>query len=279
MIRLLPFLFGLMSLAVQAQSPWMQTKGRFYTQASWQGIPEYDAVFTKGKISYTPLERRITEQTFQLYGEYGVSYHTTVWCSVPWRVMRAGESILAPQPVTERGTISGLGNASLAVRQSYFKWGLCVSGQLRVDLPAGQYDDATGLRTGYDAFTALPMLSAGKGYAHGYWFVYGGYGIRTHRYDHFLDFGAEAGLKLWKIYLIGFSEWLYPLDNGDIVLPQNNLMTSLYVNGQGWWSVGAKGIFEITERTGVVLTGAGASSGSWVPKRPALGLGIYFKSK
>lgn len=81
------------------------------------------------------------------------------------------------------------------------------------------------------------------------------------------------------MYLIGFSEWLHPLDNGDIALPQNNLMTSLYVNGQGWWSVGAKGILEINERTGVVLTGAGAFSGDWVPKRPGLGVGVYFKSK
>ncbi len=279
MSRFLILLLCTLPVLTKAQSPWPQTKGRFYTQVSWQGIPEYDAVFTKGKISYTPLERRISEQTLQLYGEYGISYHTTVWCSVPWRIMRSGEPVLTSQPATAAGKVSGLGNASLAVRQSYFKWGLCFGGQLRVDLPAGGYDDATGLRTGYDAFTILPMLSAGKGYAHGYWFVYGGYGLRTNRFDHFMNFGAEAGYKIWKIYLIGFSERLSPLDNGEVALPQNNLMTSLYVNGQGWWSVGAKGILEINERTGVVLTAAGAFSGSWVPKRPGLGLGVYFKSK
>lgn len=117
--------------------------------------------YKRQNIAYA-ARRRISEQTLQLYGEYGVSYHTTVWCSVPWRIMRSGEPVLTPQPVTEAGRISGLGNASLAVRQSYFKWGLCLAGRLRVDLPAGRYDDATGLRTGYDAVSILPRSARAK---------------------------------------------------------------------------------------------------------------------
>ena len=110
-----------------------------------------------------------------------------------------------------------------------------------------------------------------------YWFAYGGYGLRSNNYSHFLNGGVEAGWHLKKLWLIGFSEVVYSLENGDIQLPVRNRIKNLYVNNQGYWSLGLKTILEFNRFWGITASAAGAGWGQYVPKRPGFGLGVYFK--
>jgi len=276
--NLAPAFFALLSAGpIAAQSPWVQTKAGFYAQAAWHFIPAYKTLFGPDGAD-KPLDRRLSEGTFQLYGEYGVTEKTTVIATLPLRFMKAGEFLQNfATPETAAGSLAGFGNISLGIRHQLINKRIPLSASLRVDLPTGRYDDATGLRTGYHALTVLPMLSTGIGLGWGYGFVYGGYGYRSNDYSHFLDFGVEAGLKIGKAWLIGFSEWVHPLKNGDIQLPLHNRLTGLYVNDQSYWSIGLKGSYSLTRFVGIVVSAAGAAQAENVPKSPGLGVAVYFK--
>lgn len=274
-LAFLPFILA--SLFLSAQSPWTRSKAGFYAQAAWHFIPAYESLYSP-VLTNQPLDRELSEGTFQLYGEYGITRKTTVIASVPIRFLKAGDFLENfATPETAQGTLTGLGNVSLGLRQAILTGKVRLTASLRIDIPVDNYDDATGLSAGYNALTALPMLSTGMGLGRGYWFAYAGYGLRTNEFNHFLDIGAEAGYRIKKVWLIGFSEWMHPLENGSVELPFHNRLTGLYVNDQGWLSLGVKGIFEFNRFWGVVVSAAGAADGQWVPKRPGFGFGTYFK--
>lgn len=272
------FFLAFVSASLAAQSPWPRNKAGFFVQAAWQTIPTYDAVFEPKNGFAPPLDRELTESTFQLYAEYGLDRHTTLLTALPVRFLKNGDhtaNFFTPE--TEEGSLTGLGNASIGVRRAILEGSLRLTGTLRLDFPASRYDDAKGLRTGYDAWTVQPTISTGMGLGNLYWFAYTGYGLRTGGYSHYLNAGGEVGLKAWKFWFVGFSELLYSLENGDVALPLRNRIQNIYVDRQGWWSLGAKTIFEVKRFWGITASFAGAGWAQFVPKSPGIGLGVYFK--
>lgn len=280
-MRLAFLLFSLLlfPLLLPAQSPWPRSKAGLYAQAAWQFIPTYAEIFESKNDPKTPLDREVTEAAFQFYGEYGLDRGTTLTLALPVRFLRSGDFIPShfQTPETSEGNIVGLGNVSLGIRRAILEGNVRLTGTVRLELPTQRYDDATGLRTGYNTWTVLPMLSTGMGLGKVYWFAYAGCGLRTGGYSYFLQTGAEAGVRVGKIWLIGFSELVYSLENGDVQLPLRNRIKNLYVDKQGYWSFGAKTIFEFNRFFGANFSAAGASWGQFVPKQPAFSLGAYFK--
>lgn len=273
------FFFSLILLPIflSAQSPWPRSKAGIYTQLSWQFIPEYSEIFVP-EGSFQAMDRALSESTLEWYGEYGIGSRTTITGVLPLRFMKNGEFLNNfAVPETQQGSLSGVGNINVGIRHQFYNGSMPLTGSLRLGLPASKYDDPTGLRTGYDAFTIQPMLSTGKGYSNTYWFAYGGYGLRTNDYSDFLDFGVEGGLKVGPVWIILFSQWLQPLRNGHIQLPYRNRLTSLYVNNQGWLSIGLKTMVEFNRFWGATASFAGAASGQWVPQSPGIGVGVYFR--
>lgn len=279
MLRFLYLIFVLSPLLLSAQSPWARSKAGFYAQGAWQFIPTYSTLFGEN-AGDMPMVRDVTENIFQMYGEYGVSRKTTVIASLPIVFVKRGD--LNPEfpyvfSRVDSGSISGLGNVNLAIRHQFSAGKVAFAGTLRIGFPASKYQANTGLRTGYDAFTVVPMLSAGMGFGKAYWFAYGGYGLRTDYYSHFINTGVEGGFHFWRVWAIGFSEYLVSLENGSLAQPAPDVYTGLYVNDQGWLSIGLKCIVEFNRFWGVNLTGAGAMWGQYVPQSPAFSIGTYFK--
>ncbi|MFN0176606.1 MAG: hypothetical protein ACKVU0_18340 [Saprospiraceae bacterium] len=274
-------LFGMVfvSFSLAAQSPWPRSKAGFFVQAAWQTIPTYGEVFeSKNDLNVLP-DREVSENTFQLYGEYGLDPHTTVVASLPIRFLENGDFIPNnyANPETLEGSLIGLGNASLGIRRAILEGNVRLTGTLRLDFPSTNYDDATGLRAGYDAWTVQPTLSTGMGLGKVYWFAYGGYGLRTGGFSHYVNAGGELGIKAWKFWLVGFSELVYSLENGEVVLPLHNRIKNLNVDKQGWWSIGGKVSFEANRYCGITASFAGAGWAQFVPKSPGISLGAYFK--
>ena len=166
------FLFSVMlPVLLAAQSPWTRNKSGLYVQAAWHFIPEYTSLFGPDG-SVIELERPISENTFELYGEYGLTKRTTVIANLPFRWMRSGDALeLNQQPLTQGGYLFAPGNVSLAVRHNFLNKRLLLSGQLRADLPTASFVEELGLRSGYDAATVLPMASVGMGFKQFYWFA------------------------------------------------------------------------------------------------------------
>lgn len=265
--------------SLAAQSPWPRSKAGFFVQAAWQTIPTYNQIFESLNIPNIPLDREVTEHTFQLYGEYGLSPRTTLIAALPVRFLKNGEFISYnfSVPQTPEGTLTGLGNASIGVRRAILESELRLTGTLRLDFPSKRYDDLTGLRVGYNAWNLQPSVSIGMGFREIYWFGYAGYGLRSGGYSHYMNAGVELGIKLGRFHLAGFSEVVYSLENGDVVLPLRNRIKNLYVDNQSWLSFGAKSIFEANRFWGFNASFAGASWAQFVPDSQAISLGAYFK--
>ncbi len=261
-----------------AQSPWTRSRAGFYVQAAWQTIPPYESLYSETGETRT-LDRRLTENTFQLYGEYGVTRHTTVVVSLPFRFQRSGRVLVnTAHPLPNAGTLSGLGNVSLAIRQSLLRGRWPLTGTLRMEAPVNNYDEDTGLRTGYNAFTLQSTMSTGRSYSRFYWFIYAAAAIRSHGYSPYGSVGAETGYRFGKLSTIAFTELVSPApDNSQPELSIHNLRTGLYVDDQGYWSLGLKGLYQVHRFWGLTASAAGAGWGRRVPRRPALSLGAYFR--
>ena len=261
-----------------AQSPWTRSRAGFYVQAAWQTIPPYTSLYSEsGKTR--PLDRRLTENAFQLYGEYGLRRYTTLVVSLPFRFQRAGRFLgNTSQPLTSAGTLSGLGNASLAIRQSLLRGRWPLTGTIRVDVPVNNYNENAGLRTGYHAFTFHSLLSTGRSFPRFYWFVYAGAASRTKGYGPYANAGAETGYRFGKLWTIAFTEVVSPApDNSQPELSVQNQRTGLYVDDQGYWSLGLKGLYQVRRFWGLTASAAGAGWGRAVPRQPALSLGACFR--
>jgi hypothetical protein len=280
MMRLLPALLWLLAIAsAWSQSPWVRPVNSGYVQVGYHTIPAYSQIFGGGG-SDLPLVRYVTERTLQLYGEYGLDARTTTVVSLPWRMHERGartpELPLYIVP-TEAGQISGFGNISLALRRQLLSVPLVLSGTLRLDLPSVSNQPSKGLRTGFNAFTVLPILSIGQGWQRLYWFAYGGFAFRTNNYNHYLNTGAEGGLAVGPLWFIVFLDIVLPFENGDRPLQPVRTRTGLYENNQGWLSPGFKALWQITPRWGVVVSGASAFWAQYVPQSPGISAAVFYR--
>lgn len=260
-----------------AQSPWVRSRAGFYAQLGYHFIPAYGESFdAKGEI--LDLKRKISEGTLQFYGEYGLNKRLTFVAAVPFRFIAATERQgNQNETALPAAKISAFGNISIAARYQASKGRLPLTLTLRVDAPAGQFDAASGLTTGFDALTIMPMLSTGIGFRKVYAFVYAGYGLRNNDYSHVLNAGVEAGVNIRKFWLIGFSELVQPMRNGAVSLPVSQNLNSLYVNNQQYLSTGLKLIYQPGRFWGVILSGAGAATAQLLPRSPGIGLGVFFR--
>ncbi len=261
-----------------AQSPWVRSKAGFYLQAAWQTTPRYKEIFSAtGKDQ--PLDRQLTESTLHLYGEYGITRLTTLVVSLPYRFQKAGKFLEnTPSPLTNAGSLNGLGNASIGLRYAILNGNWPLTGFLRVDLPANKYNNASGLSIGYHSLTVSPMLSTGQKSSQMYWFAYAGYALRTRDYNAYTNAGLEAGYRIRKVWAIAFSELILPTPSDKQPdLSANNLRTGLYVNEQYYWSLGVRGIFEMHRFWGFTASATGRVVGEKVPQRPTFAVGAYFR--
>ena len=266
--------FLLFSISFLAQSPWTKEKGSFYTQLSFTTIANYDALF--GDPDYS-TERKITDNTFQLYGEYGFSDKTTLLVNLPLKLIKTNE-LVSSESITTNGSKTSLGNIEVGVKHNFYKKGWILSGQFSVEANTGSFDNATGIRTGYDAWSFTPLFLAGRSFKKAYLQTFIGGTFRTNDYSSNFKIGGEYGGKITKsIWLIGFIDIVKSFKNGDVVLPSTNLVTGLYSNDQEYGSFGAKAIYEFNDNFGLNAGFGGAFFGNNVAQQAALTFGLYHK--
>ncbi|WP_299059279.1 hypothetical protein [uncultured Polaribacter sp.] len=278
MKKITTFIFVLLSISMFSQSPWTQEKGKIYTQLSFTTISNYNTLF--GDPEYI-LQRNVTDNTMQFYGEYGLTSKTTLIVNLPLKLINtegfnnnANDIITSTKEASE----TALGNIEIGLKHNFYKKDWLLSGQLSIEANTGNFDAETGIRTGYDAVTFTPLFLAGRGYKDAYLQTFIGANIRTNNYSANFKVGGEYGKKITEqIWLIGFIDIVKSLENGDINLPATNTLTGLYVNDQEYGAFGFKGIYEVTESFGVNSSFGGAFFGNNVAKQAALTFGLYHK--
>lgn len=258
-----------------AQSAWTQKKGKTYTQLSYSTISDYDRLF--GEPDYN-TERKITDNTIQLYGEYGLTDKTTLLLNLPLKLIKTGDQVFNTVPVTTATNKTALGNIEIGIKHLLYNKAFTLSGQLSIEANTSTFDDNSGIRTGYDAWSFTPTLNAGKSFGKMYAQAFIGGHIRTNDYSSNFKFGAEYGIKfIQRIWVIGYLDFVSSFNNGDIILPESNLLTGLYVNNQEYSAYGVKGIVEINENFGASAGFGGAFSGNNVARQAAISFGLYHK--
>jgi len=275
-IKILVLFIGLSTFA---QNPWTQEKSKLYTQLSYTTIPNYDELF--GDPDYNTFGK-ISDNTLQLYAEYGIADKTTLIVNLPLKLITyngfQSPFIDCFGDCSEDFNETALGNIELGIKHNFYKKDWIVSGQLSIEANTGSYFEDSGIRTGYDAYTITPLFLAGRSFGKTYIQSFIGANIRTNDYSSNFKVGGEVGRKITKhIWLIGFLDIVKTLNNGDISLPFLNRLTGLYVNDQDYGAYGLKGIGEITDKFGITAGFGGAFFGNNVAKQAALNFGIYHK--
>ncbi len=280
MSRFIPILILLFSsISLQAQSPWTQEKGSGFGQVSFLAIPTYNSFFAKDFEDMS----RVSDQDYmeigaQVYLEYGIFENTTIVLDAPFKVLTASEPTVDIDPFPfESGTLAGLGNIRLAVRQGILTEGVQLAAQLLAELPTRRQDDATGLRTGYDAFTIQPSLSIGGGLGKGYIYGYGGVGFRNNEYSTYWNTGLEGGYNPFEpFWVMLFFDVYQSFEDGERTELDSYRASGFYVNDQTWASLGAKLLYNINDKIGLTAsTTLSAFAGNQVPQSPSLSIGVF----
>ncbi|MCV6629233.1 MAG: hypothetical protein OIF50_05175 [Flavobacteriaceae bacterium] len=278
-----PFLvliFGLVGIfSAIAQGPWTQQKNKAYVQLGFSTISGYTNIF--GDPDYR-TDRELTDNTLQLYGEYGLSNKTTVVAALPLKMQKSNglhpdvnfiDALTAPA-----GSQTALGNTTLGVKHNLIKKKWLLTAQLMLKLNTTTYDVKTGIRSGYNTNSISPVLSFGRGFSNMFIQGYAAADFRGGGYSNGYRFGAEYGLKALKpLWVIGFLDLNQSFDNGDIQVPFYNSRTAFYVNNQEYLAYGLKFIGEINAKMGLTASYASAFSGNNVAKRAAISLALYYK--
>lgn len=270
-----------LSISTFSQGPWTQEKGKFYTQLSFTTIPNYNTLFGNPELQ---INGKISDNTFQVYGEYGISDKTSLIINLPYKSITFNSKsnvvcITTPCPsLDKKYKESALGNIEIGLKHNFYKKLWLLSGQLSVEANTGSFDDKSGIRTGYDAVTFTPLFLAGRSFRKSYLQTFLGVNIRTNNYSSNLKMGGEYGGKISKkIWLIGFLDISKSLKNGNIILPASNLATGLYINDQEYGVVGVKAIGEFSNKFGVTASLPAAFFGNHVAKQLAFSVGLYHK--
>ena len=263
-----------------AGGPWSQQKGKGYVQVSGSFIPGYSGLYSSGSDGDLSLDREISDQTFSLYAEYGLSDALTVIIEAPWKSLEA-EFLPGQQRVSgqeqQAGSESGLGNLAVAVKQSFGVRNLQFAGQIRLELNSGSINALNGLNTGYDTWGVLPSISIGKGDNRYFWFADLGISFRGNDYSNDFVGGGEAGWLLFdRIWVVGALAIRAGINEGSN-RTTSGVLTGLYHDNQEFVSPGLKLIWQVNERFGVNFSRFGAVSGNLVAQQASTTVGLFVK--
>lgn len=269
-----------LSSFVFGQSAWTQKKGKTFAQLSYSFIGDYEKLFTNQGNDFE-TGRTINESTIQAYGEYGVSDDLTLVLGLPVVSISTNEvnpnSIITPVSITE-DTVTDLGNVVIGGRYKFYDKAFTVVGQLDIEANTSSDNQASGIRTGLDAWSFIPTINFGFGLPRMFFQLSTGVAIRTNDYSNSFKLKAEYGYEvLDRLWIIGFVDALQSFKNGDAITTIENAQTGLFVNDQEYIATGIKALYEFENMTGLTFAYAGAASGTAVPKSAALSFGYFVK--
>ena len=278
---MIKYLFLLCSISIFSQSAWVKTKGKLYTQLSYNTIPNYSTIFNQ-KGTELSTSRLINDQTIQLYAEYGLSAKTTLITAIPFKRLTTSSTVAETTfPLTiKEGEMNTLGNVSFAVRHKIPHKKYAIATQLQVNFPTAAYNANTGLRSGIDAYSLMPSVSLGKGKNNLFFQSSFGLIFRTNKYSNGLFFNLEGGKKFYKqLWVIPFINIVDSFADGNIQEPINNFETFLNLDKAQYGGFGIKLIEEIKPNFGVTAAVGGAFFAHLEAKQLSLNVGLYYKIK
>jgi hypothetical protein len=223
-----------------AQQAWTRPQGGWYAQVGVSALQANSLI--NGTDELIPLGREVRDLTLQAYGEYGLTNRLTLSAQVPLKMMSVQNQGNASATPAE-GSMVALSNLQATLTANFFqKNGWVVSGKTSVQLPTARFESATGLRSGFDAWSIMPSVAAGIGRSRFFASAEGGYAFRTNGYSNRVFGAAQVGTYFGKrqqwLPIVGLemmksgSDGTY--DDG------TSATTGLYLEGQSYLSPSLK---------------------------------------
>lgn len=258
---------------------WTRAQGGGYAQLGLSTIT-YNSLYGDGDVDDIMLNREVSDRTFQIYGEYGLTDKLTISTSIPIKILETNEMLeptsFFPNPL-ENGELTALGNVSLAgIYKLPQTKNWVATAKMRLDMNTTSYEAETGLRTGYDAWGFAPSLNGG--YGSRYFFATSELGInlRTNNYSHQFFANFQAGLNINQIvFLISTLEILQSFENGNFD-DGNAIQTGLYLNDIQFIAfVNKIGVFPIKNLG--LWASVGGGRGNLVARSPSLSFAVSYQ--
>ncbi len=248
----------------------------------------YNRLFNEDGSS-TTLPRKVTDFTYQLYGEYGLTNKLTFIGLVPMKYVATGSEIFQAPLFTDtlpNGSLGGISNLSFALKYALIQKTYLLSIQLRVDASTYVAERNTGLQTGYDYWTYNPSLHFGRAYNKFYFTAETGIRLKSRGASTAWHAGIELGYsknkKTWFALVVDDVESLKRDYFQNLLLSRgdgNFAHTGLYTEDQESFSYGGKIFHYLGKRTAIHLAAYGAFAGNQVPHFPSLNLGFSYEWK
>ncbi len=265
-------LFLLFSILVVPGRPaWPQGEGGGYFNLSFTYLKYHELISDvdlENGFQHHGLKRAVSDHTLNAYMEYGVSDRFTALADVPYKFLSTGNELMKaphdpyPEDTVEAGRLQALGNVRLGGRYLLSRGDFLWSAQLMLGMKSASYHNATGLRSGYDAWYATPRIQVGKGWGKTYFKASLGYRYKTNGYANDLISDNEFGYKwqrgaekaTWFIFTMGAQ---IPLSAGKYS-DRNSIHTGTYRNGEGFVDPGLKINHDISKGLTLNIAAIGA---------------------
>ncbi len=265
---------------VYAGGPWTQKKGEGILIIGVSPVI-YSTISGPGEGS-ADLPRRISEITTQAYVEYGIIDRLTLIGNLPLKYVGSASKLQETDDFVTNlphGKLFGLSNSTLAAKYNITNQKFLFAASLGIEFPSIGDKLSRGLRTGYEAFTFIPMIHLGQGFSNGiYFFVEGGYGVRNKLSDEW-RLSTELGYSFKKPLIMALSlnvkESIKNRSSFDD--NANYLHTGLYLNEQEYVSWSFKFIHEVNDHWGWNAALSGGFRTELIALTPVISGGFYYK--
>ncbi len=268
-----------------AGGPWTQKKGKLYFQLGYNIIPQNNLLFFSADGGdFLNLPRAITDQTYSLYAEYGLSDRFTLITHIPYKMTKSSKEKFTPQPpfvlppdplLVESGNLNGLGNLTLSGKYQFYKKDILLAADLTLMFPTVSQSQITKLRTGYDTYGIQPSVHLGYSKDKLYTSANIAYHYRTELIDE-VKISAEIGYKIYKdLYTIIAVDILQSTQK---IQPRADDFPYVYQDQQEYFASTLKLSKGIYKNIGMNLHMTIATlKANYVQEGPAIGGSVYFK--
>ncbi len=221
-----------------AQQAWTRAKGSYYVQVGGSFLQSNSLL--NGTEDPILLNRDVSDVTIQGYGEYGLTSKLMISAQLPLKLLSVDNTV--GQPNLKDGSLTALSNVQAALTYNFYqKNGWVLSGKTGFSLPTAKFDEATGLRSGFDAFSFTPSLMAGLGRNKFFSSAELGYVLRSNNYSRRIaaawQIGGFWGKKKQFIPILGIELMRSGKSDFD---DSTSKSTGLYLNEQSYLSPNLK---------------------------------------
>ena len=251
--------------------PFLVLAGGPWASPELGGYFEFGGTFTLSTL---------TDNTYQLYSEFGLSKQLSAKAVLPFRQISSPNDIKSISNETvEFGRLNGIGNITLGLKYQV-PASIPLSIGLDLSLNTLLENRNLGLRTGYDAYTIRPIFSTGNSSAKNYYYIEIMPGFTTNNYSSDLTLNLEYGGEFAEnIYLSLYGQARLAFEDGNFndADAEAFKLTGFYVDRQRYYIVGPKFAIGLASKWGLSLAFFYINGANQMGTVYSAKLGLYYQ--